>query len=39
MLHCHKISPERWEIEEFKNLTTLPGSYTFYLRLLFAINA
>ena len=38
MEHFHKITPERWKIKEWKNLTTLPGSYTYYLHLLFAIN-
>ena len=27
----YKISPERWKIEELKNLITLPGIYTYYL--------
>ena len=35
MYRFHKISPERWKIEELKNLTTLPGSYAFYLCLFF----
>ena len=31
MQHFHKICPERWKIEELKNLTTLSGNYTYYL--------
>ena len=31
MCHFHKISPETWKIEELKNLTTLPESYTNYI--------
>ena len=34
MKHFHKISPERWKIEELKSLTTLPGSHTYYLGLM-----
>ena len=29
----HKIIPERWKIEELKNLTTLSESYTYCLGL------
>ena len=36
--HFHKISPERQKIEDLKNLTTLPGSDTYYLGLFVIYN-
>ena len=38
MEHFHKIGPERWKIEELKNLATLPGSYTYYLGVFVICN-